>query len=178
MKVGAFEHTTFDGALQLECMSSEESDFELDDGSPNSRRSGFLRTRGYAWRSSRLKKFYDTLDEEEKTDKSTRPKRGVGKKERFTGPPKDGFYTPPKGISTWMISRRWIDETTLKHPDLPDLLKKLVDDPPGFDWDHFDALGDETDDLGDEFPMMDSHVGMQNPQQYMMSSSSLHYALS
>ena len=65
---------------------------------------------------------------------------------QFLGPPKDGFHLPPKGVSTWMVSRRWIRETRDAHPDLGELLKNLVIDPSGFDWGHFDILGMDSEE--------------------------------
>jgi hypothetical protein len=157
-------------------MSSEESDFE-DDTPGSSRPSGILRTRGYSWRSSRLQRFYSTLDDEEKADRSMKPKRGVGKKERCTGPPKDGFHIPPKGVASWMISRRWINAAQATHPDLTDVLKKIVVDPPGFDWNQFHALGEESEDSDDDHHTTQD-LDSQNPQQhYPNSNSSLNYAL-
>ncbi|RDB22541.1 hypothetical protein Hypma_010034 [Hypsizygus marmoreus] len=171
LKVDAFQHVTFDGALQLECMSSEESDQE------GPRSSGMLRTRGYLWRSTRLKRFYSVLDNEEKVDKSSKPKRGSGKRERCTGPPKEGFHLPPQGVATWMISRQWINATQLQYPDLPDALSKLVLDPPGFDWDQFDALGEESDVSGDELQTIDGQHPYLHSHHHAMLSSSLNYAL-
>ena len=148
MKLQAFEHVTFDGALQLECMSSEESDFETD--SVSLQPSAILRSQGYAWRSTRLLRFFSALDEEEKVDTSTKPKRGVGRKERRVGPPKEEFCLPPQGIATWMISRRWYKSSLNTYSDLPEILNKLIVDPPGFDWTHFHDLGEESTDSGDE----------------------------
>ncbi|KAF8076546.1 hypothetical protein FPV67DRAFT_1445174 [Lyophyllum atratum] len=172
MKVDALQHVTFDGALQLECMSSEDS----DDDATGSRSSGMLRTRGYLWRSTRLKRFYGILDDEEKADKFLMPKRGVGKKGRCTGPPKEGFHLPPKRVATWMISRKWIKASQIQYPDLPDVLAKLVEDPPGFDWDQFDALGDESEASGDELQILDGHQPY-TPSHHASSMSFLHYAL-
>jgi hypothetical protein len=174
MKMTAFEHIIFDGALQPECMSSEESDCDDDDNHS----SGRLRTRGLPWRSSRLKRFYGTLDEEEWLDKSTKPKRGVGKKERYAGPPKEGLCMPPKGVASWMISKRWIKQQSASHPDLVDVLKNIVEDPPEDDLSQVGVLGEES---GDE-----QANNMQEPQSYYVgdtggaqstSSSSLHNAL-
>jgi len=149
MKLRAFEHVTFDGALQLECMSSEESDFELDPVS--SQQSAILRSQGYAWRSTRLVRFFGVLDEEEKVDVSAKPKRrGVGRKERRVGPPREEFCLPPQGIATWMISRRWYRASRNTYPDLPETLNKLIVDPPEFDWTSFHDLGDETAGSEDE----------------------------
>jgi len=159
--------------LQVECMSSEESDFEDD--------VPILRTRTYPWRSSRLIRFYGTLDEEEKADKADKPKRGVGKKERRTGPPKDGFYLPPSGVASWMISKRWLAATQAAHSDLPDVLSRLLDDPPGFDWNEFHDLGDESDEEQDsDSPSPSPPPPPPIPQlqpHYTTSSSSLHNAL-
>lgn len=148
MKLQLFEHVAFDGALQLECMSSEESDSEIDPVS--SQPSSILRTQGYAWRSTRLLRFFSALDEEEKVDMSTKPKRGVGRKERRVGPPKEEFSLPPQGIATWMISQRWYKASLKIYSDLPETLKKLVVDPPGFNWTHFHDLGEESADSEDE----------------------------
>ena len=50
-----FEHITFDGALQLECMSLEESEVEEDP--TNETRTVMLCIRGCPWRSLRLQHF-------------------------------------------------------------------------------------------------------------------------
>ncbi|KAJ7507970.1 hypothetical protein B0H11DRAFT_2185486 [Mycena galericulata] len=147
LKLNEFEHVIFDGAMQIECMSSEESDVDADANlSPAPRSAGPLRTRGYAWRSRRLLRFYMVLDAEESADASSRPKRGVGRRERFTGPHKAGFHLPPKGIASWMISRRWMLSAQVEQPDLGDTLRALVFDAPGFDWARLGELGDETED--------------------------------
>ncbi|KAF8640016.1 hypothetical protein AX17_001260 [Amanita inopinata Kibby_2008] len=188
MKIEAFEHVIFDGALQLECMSSEESESETDASSSTS---GILCTRGYAWRSARLVQFYCALDNEERVDKSTKPKRGMGKKGRRVGPLKEGFHLPPKGVAMWMVSRRWLRTARHSQSNLPEMLSKLVFDPPGFEWEHFNALGGESDAEGDEHDgqhqmpqgdvqnihMHDMQSTLQIPQQHYTSSSSLNYAL-
>ncbi len=139
-----FEHVTFDGALQQDCMSSEESDNELD---PQSSQSiTILRTCGYAWRSKRLLRFYEILDEEERIDASAKLKRGVGRRERRDGPLKEGFILPPEGSATWMISKRWYKSSLTTRPDLPTLLSKRITDTPDFDWPNFRELGEETSD--------------------------------
>jgi len=148
MKLQLFEHVTFDGALQLECMSSEESDLETD--SISSQPSTILRTQGYPWRSTRLLRFFSALDEEEKVDMSAKPKRGVGRRERRVGPPREEFCLPPQGTATWMISRRWYKASLNIYPDLPETLKKLVVDPLGFNWENFHDLGEESADSEDE----------------------------
>jgi hypothetical protein len=121
-------------------MSSEESDWE--DGV---RSADTLRTRGYAWRSSRLLNFYNELDVEEMSDKSTKPKRGVGKRLRVPGPVHESLL-PPKGVATWMISRRWFKVTQATHPDLADRLQALVINESG-QWDstRLQVLGEESD---------------------------------
>lgn len=148
MKLKAFEHVTFDGAMQVECMSSEESDIEKDPVTLQS--SAILRTHGYAWRSTRLLHFFSALDEEEKEDISPKPKRGLGRKERRVGPPREEFCLPPQGIASWMISRRWYKASLNIYPDLPERLSKLVVDPLDFDWTDFHDLGEESADSDDE----------------------------
>jgi len=149
-RMDVFSHPIFDGAFQPECMSSEEScdeDLELSHLPAVGTSVQVLRMRGLPWRSSRLLRFYTHLDEEEKVDRSLKAKRIQGRtKERCLGPPKDGFHLPPKGISTWMVSQRWVRETRDAHPDLGELLKELVMDPPGFDWQQFDLLGMDSEE--------------------------------
>jgi hypothetical protein len=115
------------------------------------RGSGILIIRGIPWRSSRLKQFYKILDKEDELEKASKPKRG-GKKERHQGPLRDGFCMPPKGVASWMISRRWIRASKVDHPDLPGVLNNIVEDPPGFGWSEFhhlgEASGDETQEEG------------------------------
>lgn len=154
-KFTVFEHVTFDGAFQQACMSSEESDFEAETQTPES--IPVIRTRGFSWRSSRLLRLYDILDGEERTDSSSKLKRGVGKKERRKGPPKDEFVLPPEGIATWMVSKRWYKASLMTHPDLPTLLNKLIVDAPGFDWFNFHELGEDSEDD------KDMHSLPQNP---------------
>ncbi|KAF9464408.1 hypothetical protein BDZ94DRAFT_1256373 [Collybia nuda] len=175
MKNPQFEHVIFDGALQLECMSSDESDFGDEVGS-SIRSSGILRTRGCLWRSKRLVTFFGILDDEERTEASSKPKRG-GKRERLSGPPKDGFHLPPEGVASWMISRRWVKASHARFPDFPDTLMRLVQDPPGFDWDHFDFLGEESEDSADESQTYNNHGLQQNSVVHHTSTSSLNFAL-
>ena len=96
----------FDPALQVECMSSEESDGEEPDAAGEMMQ--VFRTRGLPWRSSRLRKFYASLDDH--GELNGKPRRGVGRRTRREGPPKDGLSVPPKGVSSWMISKRWQEE--------------------------------------------------------------------
>lgn len=150
MKLPEFENAIFDAALQMECMSSEESDME--DGA---RSSTTLRTRGYAWRSRRLLRLYRILDVEEMSDKSTKPRRGVGKRHRVQGPFKDGDLLPPAGIATWMISRRWVKVTSVSHPDLPEALERLVvARDAAHDSARLSVLGEDSE-VSDEF---DNHA--------------------
>ncbi|KAI0750685.1 hypothetical protein C8Q80DRAFT_524321 [Daedaleopsis nitida] len=127
-KFAAFAQPVFDSALTPECMSSEESDDEHGasvDGEPVQA----FRTRGLVWRSARLRRFYAVLDEQDRFDKSGRPKRGLGRRVRREGPPKDGIFLPPKGVARWMVSRRWMQEMAAMRPDLADSLRELVVDP-------------------------------------------------
>ncbi|KAJ7180260.1 hypothetical protein C8R43DRAFT_395004 [Mycena crocata] len=173
IKLNNFEHITFDGAMQIECMSSEESDFGADTDLSSPRGSGPLQTRGYAWRSNRLLRFYAVLDAEDAADANCRPKRGTGRRERFIGPHKEGFHLPPKGIASWMVSRRWVFAAQAEHSDVLDALKMLVFNPPGFDWTRFLELGAETDESEDER----HHIILQPPPVLHYTTSSLHCAL-
>lgn len=143
-KMAAFEHVTFDGALQIECMSEEESEWEED--TVTGTRTTIFRIRGFPWRSLRLQRFFDALDEEDKVDNTQRPRRGVGRRERFRGPPQEGMLMPPKGAASWMIGRGWLrtmEEGT--HGDVVGMLKEVVVDPAGFDWGEFEVLGGESE---------------------------------
>lgn len=184
MKSRQFEHITFDGALQAECMSSDESDYDGAQSAgeeSSSRPPVLLRTRGYAWRSSRLLQFFNALDEEDRMDTS-KPKRGMGKKERFNGPLKDGFHLPPSGVASWMLSKRWVKNGHEKFPDFSDTLSRLVQDSPGFDWDHFHVLGEESEDSEDEPQTYHDHefdhgLMQHNLPLHHISTSSLNFAL-
>ncbi len=127
-KLDAFAQSIFDGALQQECMSSEESDGEQTetDGATTVE---VFRTRGLPWRSARLRRFYTVLDEQDRFEKSAKPKRGVGRRVRREGLPKDGLFLPPKGVARWMVSRKWRQETEAMRPDLVDALRDLIVDP-------------------------------------------------
>lgn len=178
-----YSHPTFDGAFQLECMSSEESeDGSVSSDPPQPRSSGrapksaVIRVQGLGWRSSRLVKLYHILDEAGQNDptlSSTLP-RGDKGKQKMTGETKDtnkagAFVLPPKGVSLWMISRRWLGRANITHRDLPNLLKGLVVERPGFDWMLGTALLGHESETEEE-----SRYRM---QQYNSSSSSLQYAL-
>ncbi|KAK7060496.1 hypothetical protein VNI00_001261 [Paramarasmius palmivorus] len=176
VRLPAFEHSTFDGAFDLECMSSEESENEQEP-SPNQAR--YLITHGWPWRSSRLLKFYEVLDDDGRAGGAKKQKRGVGKLERVTGELKQGFQLPPKGVASWMVSRRWIREEMQRHPDLHDALAKIIQDPPLLDWAHIQELGGESEDEQPQQqhhqvqPMMEMHQMHMPPQQY---DGSLQYA--
>ncbi|KAJ8698306.1 Vacuolar protein sorting-associated protein 52 [Pleurotus ostreatus] len=166
MRHADLEHITFDGAFQLECMSSEESEFE--DGQPQPTR---FRTRGFAWRSTRLQRLYEILDEEDRETSATKPKRGLGRKDRIVGPVKSELILPPAGSSSWMISKHWISVTLQKHRDLLDVIKKLVVDPPGFDWDRFHELGEDSDAEYQASPQnMDNPVAHTSNQYYTVAA--------
>lgn len=175
-----YSHPTFDGAFQLECMSSEES----EDGSRAQRqqrssgrapKSAIIRVQGLGWRSSRLVKLFHILDEVGQNDpaiSATLPRVDKGK-QRMVGETKDTnragiFVLPPKGVSFWMISRRWMNRVGITHADLGDLLRGLIVDHPGFDWRLGTALLGQESETEEE-----SRYRM---QQYN-SSSSLQYAL-
>lgn len=134
--MAAFEHVTFDGALQIECMSSEESEVDEETGTTS------FRIRGFTWRSLRLQRFFDALDEEDKVDNTQRPRRGVGRRERMRGPAKEGILVPPKGVASWMISKRWVRTMEGSHGEVVGMLKEVVVDRAGFD---VDVLGEESE---------------------------------
>ena len=75
---------------------------------------------------------------------------------------------PPKGISLWMISKKWVRRASPVHGDLGVQLRGLIVEHPGFDWRVGTAtLGQESETEGESRYRM---------QQYN-SSSSLQYAL-
>ncbi|KAG2156200.1 hypothetical protein DEU56DRAFT_766006 [Suillus clintonianus] len=163
-KIEAFEHVVFDGALQVECMSSEESETE-EDPIIGSRMT--LRVRGFPWRSNRLLRFFDILDDFDKADNSQKPRRGVGRRERFHGLPKEGVILPPKGVATWMISKRWISVMQASHLEVLSSLKDVVMDSVGFDWSQFHALGEESEDEG--------RLDMARHHDMMITHNGLHF---
>lgn len=180
-KDGSYSHPTFEGAFQLECMSSEESEDGSVSGdqlqqrsSGRAPKSAIIRVRGLGWRSSRLVKLFHLLDEAGQNDpalSSTLP-RGDKGKQKMTGEAKDTSKTgalifPPQGISSWMISKRWLRRATLVQGDVVNLLRGLIVDHPGSDWRVETAMlghGSETEE---------------EPRYRMQynSSSSLQYAL-
>lgn len=124
-----FEHVTFDGALQIECMSSEESEVEED--AETGMHTTVFRIRGFTWRSLRLQRFFDALDEEDRADNGQRPRRGVGRRERYVGAVKEGM--PPKGVASWMVSKGWMGVVGWSQGEA---------DVAGID---LDVLGDESE---------------------------------
>ncbi|TFK28855.1 hypothetical protein FA15DRAFT_633377 [Coprinopsis marcescibilis] len=143
MNIRAFEHVVFDSALRIECMSSEESEVDSEQGTT------ILRTRGYAWRSSRLLRFFHSLDQED--ERSNRPRRGSGRRQRHAGPPKEDSLLPPRDVATWMISRRWFKSTLRIYPDLPQTLGNLTaEETVAFDWGSFHLLGDGSEASDEE----------------------------
>lgn len=144
-----FSHPAFDGALQQECMSSEESCDDNDGGSgeggrPQSK-SKVLQIRRLPWRSLRLQRFYAMLDEEDLADKSTKPKRGIGRIERIIGPDKDASELPPANASRWMVSKRWVRLIQHTRQELVPVATALASAPDGFDGDECAVLGNESD---------------------------------
>lgn len=133
-------------------MSSEESEPEDAPGSV-SRPATTFRIRGLPWRSHRLRNFYMTLDEGDQIDKSTQPRRGLGRRDRCPGPNKEIYFLPPKGVASWMISRKWLNELQQTRPEIAPLMKDIVEDPPGFDWNIFLALGGEDSEEELEHPV-------------------------
>ncbi|KAJ4497820.1 hypothetical protein C8R41DRAFT_758793 [Lentinula lateritia] len=168
LRIPNFERATFDGALQLECMSSEESD-DADVSKHTT-----LYTRGYLWRSSRLLHFFHALDQEDMAV----PKRGSAKMNRAIGTPKESIGLPPKGVSSWMISRRWIRATQVKQPDLSEALERLVCGSPNLPPETVFQLGEESEEEEEHNQAIQDEVSGQlhiaMPQHY---SSSLHNAL-
>lgn len=141
----------FDAAFQLECMSSEESsdDSSAEMHSPEDgthHHTTILRIRYLAWRSERLRRLYQILDEKEDADRSQKPRRGVGRKVRQIGLPKDGNPPPPKGVPRWMVSKKWIRDSELNNPFLASILRDILGDTSeGVSWDILASLGDESD---------------------------------
>ncbi|KAI0677131.1 hypothetical protein C8Q78DRAFT_68348 [Trametes maxima] len=124
-QIDAFAQPVFEVALQPECMSSEESDGEFVE---NDEKVLVFRTRGPSWRSARLLRYYAVLDEQDRHEKSLKPKRGIGRRVRREGPPKDGFSLPPKGVARWMVSQKWLRETEEMRPDLAVALRDAIVD--------------------------------------------------
>lgn len=145
-------------------MSSEESEVETD--STGELRTVVLRVRGYSWRSVRLQRFFDALDTQDRETNAQKPRRGVGRKERYRGPPKEHLVLPPKGVASWMISKRWMGYVQESHSEVLGMLKGVAVDPDGFDWSYLHPLGDESGDEGWPTvyyrPLADSSSSLQN----------------
>ena len=179
-RLPGFSHPTFDGAMQLDCMSSEESDSECTIPLPSGEISSVRRlcVRGLLWRSTRLLRYFAALDAAQPSSRSPSPspspffsqtpdsesrrkrRRTLQRKERCVGPPKDGFHMPPKGVASWMVSRKWLRECALNgQQDIEDRVGDLVDDSHGgdFDWDHYDGLGSETEEE-EEVPVSEPYI--------------------
>lgn len=110
-------------------MSSEESSEEETEVVGSSATTekpsfGYLRIRVLAWRSSRLQELYRTVDEHEQLTRESKPKRGVGRKDRHLGAPKDGNPPPPMGTPRWMVSKRWLRQACAVNPQIADLIKE------------------------------------------------------
>ncbi|CCL99429.1 uncharacterized protein FIBRA_01447 [Fibroporia radiculosa] len=137
-KLEPFSNAVFENALRHECMSSEESCDEADTSETvtgdNGRKTQVLTIRGLPWRSLRLQRFYATLDDQEQVDKSTKLKRGIGRKERHIGPYKEGIVLPPSGVASWMISKRWTRHLEMTRPDLAALMRAFILDPSHSNW--------------------------------------------
>ena len=123
-------------------MSSEESEEEED--AATGARTTLFRIRGLPWRSVRLQRFFEILDEEDKVDNAQRPRRGVGRRERVAGPPKEGMLVPPRGVASWMVSKRWLGAVG---GEVGGMVAEAVVDLAGFDSDgaRFDGLGAESE---------------------------------
>ncbi|THG95155.1 hypothetical protein EW145_g8013, partial [Phellinidium pouzarii] len=139
-KFGEFSVTMFDAAFQMECMSSEESSEEegeepVDASSDEERhaRLKFLRIRYLAWRSLRLTRLFQAIDMREEEDRSAKPKRGVGRKDRRVGPPKDGNPLPPPGVAQWMVSKKWQREARRANPRIAAILEEIMQPDVGDD---------------------------------------------
>ncbi|KIP07021.1 hypothetical protein PHLGIDRAFT_71704 [Phlebiopsis gigantea 11061_1 CR5-6] len=186
---GAFAHPTFDLALLNECMSSEEScDDETQATLNASRSSEVIQIRGLPWRSSRLRSFYEILDEDElpevfevNGELITKPRRTVPRKERYIGPPKDVYEMPPKGLAGWMVSRRWMKHQLRDRPDLQATVKDLLVEHPELDWNALRALGDDSEEEPEcaipQHPLASSPYVPQPNVGYSTMSSSLAHAL-
>ncbi|TDL29415.1 hypothetical protein BD410DRAFT_779815 [Rickenella mellea] len=153
-----FVNSKFDGAFQLDCMSSEESSDEGEEDNSSDEEKGprttILRVRYLSWRSSRLYKLYQLLDEKEEQDRALKPKRGVGRLDRRVGLPKEGNPLPPKGVARWMIGKKWLREMQVTNPTVLKQVEEAVVDYGGLDWSHLATLGDESDieELGVALP--------------------------
>ncbi|KAI6130396.1 hypothetical protein EDD16DRAFT_1541964 [Pisolithus croceorrhizus] len=130
-QMSVFEHVTFDGALQLDCMSEDPT---------SGTRTVVLRIRSCPWRSLRLQRFFDILDREDKVATAQKPRRGVGRKERYRGPSKEGFLLPPKVLLAGWSASGWMTMIQASHSEV---LDKLKDIPHMSEW--AEHIGDEME---------------------------------
>ncbi|KLO15883.1 hypothetical protein SCHPADRAFT_848902 [Schizopora paradoxa] len=143
-----YSNNFFDAAFQMECMSSEESSSDVEDEevySDDDRPKGILNIRCLAWRSSRLQKLYELIDEREEFERSQKPRRGVGRKDRRFGQPKDGNPLPPTGVRKWMVSKKWFRESQSRSTHVANILKDSVLDDGEAAWMSLAPLGPESD---------------------------------
>ncbi|KZV64826.1 hypothetical protein PENSPDRAFT_639132 [Peniophora sp. CONT] len=136
-----FDDRRFDGAMQVDCMSSEESDAE--DSAALAGRPLVLH--GRAWRSGRLLRYYGALDAEDHRWVDMRPRRGVGRRIRKEGEPRERALPPP-GVSRWMVSRRWMARMQREDPLALEALEFADDEGDNEDWSRFEMLGYESED--------------------------------
>jgi hypothetical protein len=149
--------------MTIDCMSSEESSTEHEDtaktdgetAAVRSNRGILLTTRPPPWRSGRLERLYDLLDSTaaQLPHSSAQRPRGMGKKARVRGPPREprggsgGIFFPPKGVRPWMVAKHWKRDAKKVNPLLEDLLKSLViqedEGDNSFEW---ELLGASSDD--------------------------------
>ncbi|KAF5322294.1 hypothetical protein D9619_000507 [Psilocybe cf. subviscida] len=174
LKMPKYEPVVFDPALLRECMSSDESDVEVDPATQV--KVDICRSRGPAWRSGRLVNFYKVLEDNKVVDPNVRPKGGVGKKRpRRAGPPKAEFILPPKGVAPWMVSRRWVEKARKTYADLDSVLGKLVADEYVLDGEMYEELGDESEvDDGGEAEMETDVPPVQDQPQLPIQGAQMH----
>ena len=108
-------------------------------------KTSILYIRYLPWRSRRLSQLYHILDSREEIERSQKPKRGSGRKERLLGLPKDGNPLPPKGLDVWMISKIWLRNTQLQNPQTVEWLNINNAESTVDDWD-LQTLGEISDD--------------------------------
>lgn len=147
----------FDSAFQMDCMSSEESSSGAEDDevySDDDRPKGYLNIRCLAWRSSRLQKLYELIDDREEFERSQKPRRGVGRKDRRLGQPKDGNPLPPSGVLKWMVSKKWFRDSQSRSTHIASILKDSVLADGEAAWMSLVSLGPESDYGDDPHPPM------------------------
>jgi hypothetical protein len=156
--LSAFAHATFDSALQMRCISSDESNSDAEncvsEADADARTAAFI-SHPPPWRSRRLGQLYKTLDEAATlNDKSSRTRaRGAGRRSRVAGAPRQapatsshGVVLPPAGLPSWMISKRWRKDASGRLKNAGRLLGAILQDrKDDFDWQTFDLLGSESE---------------------------------